>query len=170
MNSRLHPCRTTPHQPSVPDFSNHSAMLPHDFALKSASPRNLCVLSVSAVDFSSAFSSKSLHRSLSLFLATHPKKPPITPLLATLPKLRGFKPCVCHTCDTPRGCCLQTALAQISTGSSSPPFIIPNMFPVMTGVFSPMSNCRPRAGGPPCARRAILCSVNSIAKALRPRS
>jgi len=74
------------------------------------SPFVVCALNVSALDFYSAFSFATLHKSritghesLSLFPATHPKKPPITRLLATLPKLLDLKSFVCHTCNTPPG-------------------------------------------------------------------
>ncbi len=78
MNPRLH------------HFPDHSAMYSHHSAPKSDSPRNLRVLSFSALDFSSAPSSSSLHQSritrhqpLSLFLSyfsklfgTHQKRNP----------------------------------------------------------------------------------------------
>ena len=46
---------------------------------------------------------KDLSQGLNPLFTTHPKNPPITPFLATLPKSLDLKSFICHTCDTPPG-------------------------------------------------------------------
>src|ERR1700733_1588612 len=60
--------------------------------------------------------------------------------------------------------------ATISTGSKFPCRIPPRTFCIICGARSPISNCKPKIGGPPCAVRAILRSKNSIPNSRRPRS
>ena len=76
MNFRPHLRQSSPRQQRCRHYPDHSAPHSHDSAPESASLRNLFVLSVSALDFSSVFSSTSLHHSqitnhhsLSLFLS-----------------------------------------------------------------------------------------------------
>ena len=73
-------------------------------------------------DFSCLFSPLATCQSpllLSLLFATHPKKRPISPFLATLPKTPSRKSFVCHTSKTPRGLCARPATSSQAAGEGS---------------------------------------------------